>query len=292
VTLSAAVLRAATDLQQAGLSADVARIDAGVLARHLLGWDTAEWLIRQGEAATDEFYLAFEAAVERRRLREPVAYITGVREFYGRPFRVTRDVLIPRPETELVVDEALKALADDQARDARRYLAADVGTGSGCLAITLALERADVDVVATDTSRAALDVARDNARRLNAVAQVTCREVSFLGDDRERFDLVVSNPPYVAEQDRLSLDTDVRDYEPAAALFAGADGLGVIRTLVPAAARGLAAGGWLVMEFGAGQSPAVRDMLRASPVLEETRVVPDLAGIPRVMVARKRSSSV
>ena len=225
----------------------------------------------------------------QRRLGEPVAYLLGVREFYGRPFLVTRDVLIPRPETELVVDEALAALAERGTSNVAPRLA-DVGTGSGCLAITLALEYLSARVAATDVSAAALAVAVENAARLGVEGHIRFRRTPLLGGAADSFDVIVSNPPYISARDAATLAPDVRDYEPELALFAGDDGLAVIRELVPAAERALTPGGWLIMEIGAGQAEGVSRLVLAAADLELVRVTPDLAGIPRVVVARRQAS--
>lgn len=287
--LAGDVRLASETLIAAGWNPTAARRDAELLARHVLGWDAAAWLVRQREPAPHGFAPAFSDLIDRRRFHEPMAYITGTREFYGRDFRVTRDVLIPRPETELVVDEALGVLGAFAAT--RPVRLADVGTGSGCLAVTLALERHDARVMATDISVAALAIARHNADRLGVGPRIEFRRASFVGGAAGSFDLIVSNPPYVPEQDRPTLEPDVREYEPAVALFSGRDGLGAIRRLIPAAARALVPGGWLVMELGAGQAEDVV-LLSEREGLTAIRVAPDLAGIPRVLVARTRGASV
>jgi release factor glutamine methyltransferase len=187
----------------------------------------------------------------------------------------------------MLVDAALEiAGAGADPRTALRI--ADVGTGSGCLAVTLALEIPRAHVTATDISRAALDMAQRNAAHLGA--RVHFIETAFLGREHD-FDLVVSNPPYVPESDAAALSPDVRDYEPAAALFGGLDGLSVIGRLLPAACAALRPGGWLVMEMGAGQSAAVRQLV-AGHAWDAPRVVPDLAGIDRVLIVRRAAPSV
>jgi release factor glutamine methyltransferase len=222
--------------------------------------------------------------IARRLAHEPVAYLTGEREFYGRTFQVTPDVLIPRPETELLVDEALKHLPD------RRPLIVDVGTGSGCVAVTLSLEAPQADLVATDISAAALAVARSNGERLGA--RVSFVEASLTSNIEGEVDLVVSNPPYIALADRASLPPDVRDHEPGLALFGGEDGLSVIRDLVTAAARALRPGGWILVEVGAGQAAPVRAVIDHSGQWDCFGVAPDLADIPRVVSARLRPRSI
>jgi release factor glutamine methyltransferase len=282
VTVFESADRAARIMSDAGFAPEDARGDVSVLARHALGWTTAEWAMRLKESAPPGFADRIVAMASRRARHEPVAYITETREFYGRPFHVTPSVLIPRPETEGLIDEALKLR-----RHNSRPLIVDVGTGSGCIAVTLALEWPDSRVVATDISTAALDVARSNARALDASSvefvQVSADE--FVPAHFTSVDLVVSNPPYVPERDRQSLPADVREFEPHTALFAGADGLDLIRLLIPAAAKSLARGGILLMEIGAGQAGVIPGLVRHAG-LELVDIRPDLQGIPRTVVAR------
>lgn len=287
-TLAESVRVASRSLEAAGWDVSMAWLDAEILARSILGWDLTEWLSNQDDEASHTFRTAFQAAVGRRLQHEPVAYITGEREFYGRPFVVSSSVLIPRPETELVVDEAVAALTERQASGTPAPDVIDVGTGSGILAITLALESLQSRIVATDVSVDALAVAEQNVRRFDVGARVQLHHASLLaGTTEARFDVIVANPPYVAEQDRAGLMADVRDYEPGLALFGGADGLDVIRALVPAAEHGLRAGGWLILEIGAGQAARVAHILERCPQLSLVKVSNDLAGIPRVLVARR-----
>ena len=287
MTLAEHMTAAVRTLTLAGLRADDGRHDAGVLARWQLGWDLTRWLSERDAPASADFADAFDALIRRRALREPVAYITGVREFYGREFRVTPAVLIPRPETELVVEEALSALPTIH-RTGPGVVIVDVGTGSGCIAITMALERPDVRVIATDISDTALDVARGNARALGVEDRVELVRTSLLPPLDSSVQMIVSNPPYVPERDRASLAPDVREFEPVHALFAGEDGLDVIRALVPAAASALRPGGWLVMEMGAGQAEAVEELIERTSGLSLGHVRPDLQGIPRVVVAKAK----
>jgi len=283
MTLREAVVEARGKLIAAGLPEEDAIRDAGLLARSVLGWDHAQWWTRADEPATPLFAAAFDAHILRRSRHEPVAYITGEREFYGRPFSVNGDVLIPRPETELVVEEAL-AWLKNSAEERPQPVVIDIGTGSGCLALTLALEWPAARVFATDTSAAALKIAEANAAKLEATGRVTFIHGEWLGDLTTSIDLIVSNPPYVAESDRATLPHDVVDYEPAVALFSGADGLDAIRALLPAAARRLSPGGALVMEIGHDQSEAVQALVTQSG-LQLIRIRSDLQNIPRVVVA-------
>jgi release factor glutamine methyltransferase len=278
---------AARLLADAGFDEQQRMREVGALARAWLGWDQAQWFASKDDTAPDGFAEGLMAWVARRAQHEPAAYIVGVREFYGRPFAVSPAVLIPRPETEGIVDAGLQFLrermgSDPEERTSVRVL--DIGTGSGCLAITLALECPQATVTATDVSVSALDVARQNAAAWGVSDRVTFAEAAEARQAGGPFDLIVTNPPYVPEADRDKLQPDVRDFEPAVALFGGPDGLDVIRALVRSAAVNLARGGRLVMEVGMGQADEVTSLLKANSLAwRETRR--DLAGTPRVVVA-------
>jgi release factor glutamine methyltransferase len=269
-------------LVRAGVRPADAAIDADVLARHALGWDRATLLARRREAPPASFDASFDAFVARRAAREPVAMITGVREFWGLEFEVTPDVLVPRPETELIVEEALVEVRESGAA------IADVGTGSGCLAIALARELPAARVVATDISAGALAVASRNARRHGVSERVRFVRTSFLAALRRRFDLIVCNPPYVPRTAAPALAPEVVGHEPHTALFAGDDGLAAIRELFASAGDHLRADGRLVVEFGYGQEPAVED-LAAERGWNVLRIRGDLQGIPRTMILARRS---
>jgi release factor glutamine methyltransferase len=255
------------------------RRDADLLLRHATGWDRA-FLLAHGEAQlTEEAEAAFRRAILRRATGEPVQYITGMQEFWGLEFHVTPAVLIPRPETEHLIEAVLARTSPE--RDVR---IADVGTGSGAIAIALATELTRARIVATDISREALQIASGNAERHAVAERIRFVECDLLPYDLPGLDFVVSNPPYIAEADRESLAIEVKDFEPAAALFAGDAGLDIYRRLVPAAWQALKPGGWLVMELGAGQAPSVAQMLTGWHDIQTTQ---DLQGIPRVVSARK-----
>lgn len=274
------VARAAARLVAAGLGPDEARGDTEVLARHVLGWDRAAYLVRGREVAPPHFADRFAALVDRRGHREPVAYLTGSREFWGLEFAVTPAVLIPRPETELVVEAAVAMFAGRRAPT--RIL--DVGTGSGCLAVALAREFAGASVVATDRSEEALAVARLNAARLGVADRVRFVLANLLAGVRGGFDLVVCNPPYIATEDWPTLPPDVRRYEPRRALDGGPGGLAVLHELLAQAPARLAPGGALIVEIGAGQEGPVRRALETTGWrLRDVRR--DLQGWPRVVVA-------
>lgn len=259
-----------------------ARLDAELLLGSVLKKDRA-WLLAHGDDALPEAAIPLLAEwVERRSFGEPIQYILGETEFYALPLRITRDVLIPRPETELVVEKALALVGEFHAP---RIV--DVGAGSGAIAIALAHTLAKAAVTATDISEAALALARENGSR-NSVQE----RVRFLAGDLlapiagEQFEIVVSNPPYVASADRDSLAVEVRDYEPAQALFAGEDGLAIYRRLIPAAHAVLVSGGWIVLEIGYGQEAGVRALLHDAG-FEAIEVAADLQAIPRVASARR-----
>jgi release factor glutamine methyltransferase len=273
-------------LREAGFTADDARRDAVVIARGVLGWSLADWLSRSGEDPPSEFQQTFDPLVARRQAREPVAYLLGQKEFYGRPFRVSPDTLIPRPETEGLVDAALAWMRHHRERMTRPLRIVDVGTGTGCIAVTLAREsdrEPHPTIWATDISTGALDMARVNAGQLGA-RNIEFQHGHLLAGLPLPVDLIVSNPPYVAGRDRDTLPPDVGTFEPSQALFGGEDGLEVIRELVPAARRALAPGGALMMEIGAGQAAIVAALATAHGFAQvESRS--DLQGIARVIIA-------
>lgn len=277
---------AARLLIDAGFPPDESRRDASLLARAALGWTQVRWLTDEHGEAPSGFDQTLHALALRRARHEPVAYITGEREFFGRQFRVTPAVLIPRPETEILVEEAIAAL--DTLRPRRQApLVVDVGTGSGCVAVSVALECPQARVVATDISADALAIAQGNATALGAT-RIEFRRGSLLAGLDAAPDLIVSNPPYVAEADRPTLPPDVVGFEPGAALFGGLDGLDVIRDLVEVAGTSLAPGGALLMEIGAGQAPAVTRLVHATRRLSLARIRVDLQNIPRVVIATAR----
>jgi release factor glutamine methyltransferase len=270
-------------LVAAGIEPSAAAIDVDLFVRTILGWDRARVLTGRSEPAPDGLEPRFSEWILRRASREPAAYIVGTREFWSLDFRVTSDVLIPRPESEFIVEESLAILNESTLTSPRL---ADIGTGSGCLAVSLAHEIATAHVTATDVSRAALVVARDNARRHGVSQRMTFVETSFLDGIAGPFDLIAANPPYVKAGDKPALSRDVH-HEPDIALFGGESGLQGLEAVLDAAARTLTSGGWLVMEFGFGQEDDVRRLAAARPTLRVERIRADLQGIPRTAVIQR-----
>ena len=261
------------------------RLEARMLLAHALGHarpaHAHAWLLaRDTDALNDADTQRFSELIERRIAGEPIAYLIGHREFYGRDFRCSPAALIPRPETELLIDLALDRLpADFKGR------ILDVGTGTGCIAITLALERPRAQVTALDVSPDALALARTNATALGAT-NVRCVESNWFAalDASEQFGLIVSNPPYVAPGDAHLTQGDLR-FEPAVALADAVDGLESYRQLAAGTHRHLMPGGWLIVEHGYDQGESVPSLLRAA-ALADVALHRDLAGLPRVTTAR------
>ncbi|MCX6364313.1 MAG: peptide chain release factor N(5)-glutamine methyltransferase [Actinobacteria bacterium] len=285
-------LRAATEWLRASGSRSPRR-DAELLLANARGVDRTELFRAPERVLTPVEERRFDGYLVRRQAREPVAYIRGHRAFRSIELEVTPAVLIPRPETETLVDVALEVLAalpgpGAAASGSYEPLALDVGTGSGCIALALAAENPYVRLVATDVSEAAVEVARRNAARLGLGGRVDIRHGDLLDDlpSRERFDLIVSNPPYIPEAEYRALEANVRDYEPRLALHGGDDGLDVYRRLIPGSAGRLRPGGVLAVEVGAGQAAAVRALCAAAGAFRPAQERADLAGTPRVVFAR------
>ena len=284
-TLEERLSAARRRLVAAGIDKHDVALDAEVLARHALGWDRTRYLTRARDPVPPRFDEHFDPLVERRCRREPVAQITGSREFWGLDFAVTADVLIPRPESELLVETALALLVDRTAP----WDVADVGTGSGCLAVALARELRCARVTATDLSSAALAVGRRNATRHGVADRISFHDTRGLDGRPGPYDLVVSNPPYVPAPEMVRLDPEIARYEPASALCGGPDGLDPARELVLTAEFWLRAGGWLLMEIGAGQDAAVTAVVARQHTLSLVEIRTDLQGIPRTAVIQRAS---
>ncbi len=276
MTVQAALLQGTRLLDDAVVA--VPRLTAEVLLAHAMRRDRVYLYAHSDQELREVEWLHYGRYLHERMQGKPTQYITHRQEFYGREFRVTRDVLIPRPETEHVVETALEA-----ARGAQRVL--DVGTGSGALAVTLHLETGAA-AWGTDISPAALAVAAENSRRLGAKVEfVACDLMESIGS--ATVDVIVSNPPYVPESQKSGMQREVRDWEPHTALFAGPSGFEIYDRIAATAPRVLRPGGWLVMELGFGSVDHVSALLKE---WRDVRIVPDLAGIPRVIAARAGKS--
>ncbi|MBA2731749.1 MAG: peptide chain release factor N(5)-glutamine methyltransferase [Acidobacteria bacterium] len=287
-SIARAIVEAAQILRQAGVPE--ARREAASLLEHITGHDRT-FLITHAETALQlSDVRRLRELVERRAAGEPLQYIKGYQEFYGLDFEVTPDVLIPRPETELLVEKALELL-DNMAQPAR---ICDVGTGSGCIPITILHERPTAQAVALDISLPALRVAARNAARHGVrerLALMASDCFMALDPQHARFSMIVSNPPYITEDALAGLQREVRDHEPRVALTPGGDGLRIIRSLIADAPRFLDSGGYFLMEIGFDQHEAVRELID-SDVWELLDIHKDLQGIPRTVALRKIQDAV
>ena len=306
--------KAEADLRS-GPHPERARPDAETLLLHLIGKNRA-WLITHlSDQFTGSTAIGYAKQIERRLAGEPLQYITGETEFYGLPFRVTPDVLVPRPETEHLVERVVQLIPVFDLRPNRSFEVPtarpaftreknernranldnldgpprilDIGTGSGAVAISIAHDWYEAEITAIDISVEALDLARSNAKRLGFEERIRFLQGDLLAPvAQERFEIIVSNPPYVPATDRESLSVEVRDYEPALALFAGDDGLDIYRHLIPQAFACLTSGGYIALEIGYGQSKPIQALLIAAG-FDGIEFTSDLQSIPRVATARR-----
>ena len=284
LTMAAALREAAAILRASGIAE--ARREAASLLTYVTGRDRAYFFTHDDERLAPADVSRLRRAVARRAAGEPLQYITGLQEFYGLEFEVNTDVLVPRPETELLVETALELL-----RDTPSPSLCDLGTGSGCIAVALLHERRDACAVGLDISRAALEVAARNAARHGVEGRLKLFHsdcFDALGTDEgqaARFHLIVSNPPYIPERDIAGLQREVREHEPRGALTPGSDGLGVVRRLLQDAPHFLQPGGYLVFEIGFDQHEQVASLVERR-VWTLLGIRQDLQGIPRTVVLR------
>jgi release factor glutamine methyltransferase len=267
-----------------------ARLDGEVLLAHALATDRIGLYLTYESVVPADTLESYRSLVRRRSKREPVAYITGEKEFYGLPLRVTPDVLVPRPETEILVENVVNRVRKSER--GQRCRALDVGTGSGAVAVAVAKELASEDaaVVATDISEAALAVARWNAERNGVASRVEFRHGDLLSvvQSGETFTAVLSNLPYIPTCDFGSLEPEVAEFEPRLALDGGEDGLELIRALVDAVPTIVRPNGWLALEIGVGQAERVVDRIRQTAAFKEPTVIRDYSGVERVVLAQKK----
>ena len=286
MTIAEAIQKAAETLSARNIPD--ARLDAELLLRHALGKDRAWLLVHMQDRLDAGVRRSFEQSIERRKLREPLQYIIGTQEFWGLPFRVTPDVLIPRPETEFVVEAALTAVSGNSTP-----VIVDLCTGSGCIAISLAKELPRARIFATDQSDRAVPVAQENAR-LNGVAnRIRFLEGDLFGPLEEldllgRIDCIATNPPYVRSGDLSTLQPEVRDFEPAMALFAGPEGTEIAERIIHKTPGYLKSGGSFIMEMGIGQTAALGKIIEDTHKFGPISIMKDLAGIERVIISHKK----
>ena len=273
------------ELKRAGI--DAPALTADLLTGFALGWDRVRILSHPEQEIDDAARERVRDLVRRRAGGEPLQYLTGEQEFYGLAFRVTPAVLVPRPETEILVEQAI-ALMRRRASPGLRF--ADIGTGSGCIAVSVACHVPEALGWAVDISAAALAVARENARRHGVADRIRFVRSDFLACFPEKpcLDFVLCNPPYVALDDYDSLPPEVKNHEPHEALFGGPSGMDAVRRLVPEAAARLAAGGSLLLEAGAGQAERIARLME-NEGLSLRAVVNDLQGIPRCLIGTRDS---
>jgi release factor glutamine methyltransferase len=284
ITIASAILQATESLRRAGVPE--ARREAGSLMGHVLEKDRTFIISHADERLETERLETFRSFVQRRALGEPQQYITGYQDFFGLTFKVTPDVLIPRPETELLVEAALGFISADSSSET---VICDVGTGSGCIPITILHSRLRARAVAIDISEAAIEVAQANASRYQMLDRISFVVSDCFDrlDHHEKFDLIVSNPPYVSAAALGGLQREVRNHEPVLALSPGGDGLSVIRRLIGASPLFLKDRGFLLFEIGFDQGESVRELIdpRLWQVVE---IKPDLQGIPRIVALQKK----
>ena len=280
LTVREALTRGADQLSANPLLRETALADAALLLMTQLGIERATLRAHPERKMDREQLAAYQGLIERRLRFEPVQYITGVQEFFGLELAVTPAVLIPRPETELLVEAVLARAAGDGT--AARIV--DVGTGSGAIAIALAVGLPEARVTAVDVSGEALAVARGNAARHGVGVRFVESDLLEALGAGERFEVIASNPPYIADSEGPGLHPQVREYEPGLALFAGSEGMAVYERLIPEAWGRLEVGGWLALEIGFGQRQAIARLLQG---WSEIEFLDDLQGIARVVVARR-----
>jgi len=274
-------------LQESGV--DNPRLDAEILLAHCLRTDRVKLYLLYDKLLDREDWEIYRKCVERRVKREPVAYITGYKEFRSLRFKLTPAVLIPRPETEILVEEILKeCVLIGKSRNSLRIL--ELGTGSGIIAVSLAKEIEHLSIIATDISLEALKVARENARvhrEESKISFLVGRSLHAIKPKEDHIDFIVSNPPYLSASDWEDLQPEIKEYELLDSLFGGEDGLDFYRTIMPDVSKLLKYEGWLILEVGIGQAERVSGMIKKTAAFRKVEIIKDLSGIPRVVKAQK-----
>lgn len=260
------------------------RLDAEVILSACLNKDRTRFHIDREESLTRDDLQEFRRCIERRKAGEPVAYIVGRKEFWSLPFEVNNNVLIPRPETEILIEEVLKVCSSLKTKEIRIL---EIGTGCGAISVSLAHELKNAQITATDISQHAINVASKNAQINDVANQIFFLQGNLFEPVSGNFDIIVSNPPYISKEEYDRLPTGVRDFEPETALLSGADGTSFHRQIIKAGGIYLKAGGWSFMEIGAGQKEMVEFMLNESNLYDNIAFRDDYAGIKRVAIARR-----
>jgi release factor glutamine methyltransferase len=274
----------AAGLRRAGIAS--AELDARLLAGVAFGLDLTGLIAATARTVTPDEAMRLENFLQRRVAGEPVARILGVKEFWGLTLQLSAATLVPRPDTETIVELALEMCRDQRHDDGQQRIA-DIGTGSGAILLALLSELPEATGVGTDTSLEALRTARDNAARLGVAPRASFIACNYTAALAGTFDLIVSNPPYIRSADIAGLDREVREYDQPRALDGGVDGLDAYRAIAPEAARLLAPGGTLIVEAGYGQSGPIAELMSASGLTPDLPPRADLAGIPRAVAGRK-----
>ncbi|MBI5044284.1 MAG: peptide chain release factor N(5)-glutamine methyltransferase [Nitrospirae bacterium] len=269
------------------------KIDAEYLLSHILKCKRQELYLNPDRQLTDKEINTFKGFVQKRSKREPIQYIIGEEEFRGLVFKVTRDVLIPRPETELLLEEAVSVVKDKESRGKGHgsWTIVDLCTGSGCIAVSIAKEIEGCRVYATDISEKALAIAKENAKRHRVEDKIIFFQGSFLEPLKKlglkgKIDIILSNPPYVSKKDMGKLQPEIKEYEPSLALYGGENGLDSYRTIIPDALTYLKKDGYLILEIGYGQAEGVKKLFAQHPAYGKIEIIKDLSGIERVAKAR------
>lgn len=290
-TIREALLRASSFLQENGCKDP--RFEAELLMRHVLGMERARFLASLQDAIPDEAIEQLTILCKRRALQEPLQYVIGTQEFFGREFLVRPGVLIPRPETEILIEQVLLHASHLWTKE-KALEVVDIGTGSGAIALTLASERLQWKVSTVDLSTDAIEIAKENAKRLQLLDKVRFLQGDLLEpllNEGERVDLLVSNPPYIPSSDVLELDREVKEFEPLLALDGGEDGLNCYRKLCEALPRVLKPQALVAFEVGIRQAQDVAGLMMGSGVIDRVEVIPDLAGIDRIVVGTRCEKS-
>jgi len=288
VKVQEALLHASSLLDEKGFSAP--RLDAEVLLAHLLKVRKVDLYLDHMRPLCEKEAAAYESLIQRRLEGEPVAHITGEKEFWSLPFTVNSSCLIPRPETEILVEKALEICRTGDGARSSPYRILDLGTGCGAIAVCLAREIPHARVTATDISRDALAVARENAKKQGVSDKIKLGEGDLFDPVRKQkdyFDLIVSNPPYVAEKDAGTLPREVREYEPYTALYGGSDGLAFYRSIIPESLHFLKKEGYIALEIGYGEVDRILEIFSNAGGFQGITVRSDLSGIPRVVSAKR-----